>query len=189
MIISQPTASLRTLSALLYEVDGDPLPSGTAWVAGMTRVSKANGAFANTTNSPTTVSGGADNAFKLELTTTEVNTLGPLRVQIFDAAAGDLIAEYTDEVVTATLAANAITGDVIAASAATKISAAVGARLVEGAHTQDDLQRLLVGVIAGTVSNFTSDTLVFKSLNGAKTRITITRDATGRLTDPTGDLT
>lgn len=71
----------------------------------------------------------------------------------------------------------------------TAVAAAVGARVVEGAHTNDDLMRGLVGAIAGTTTDYTTGTIVAKSLNGAKTRFTWTVDETGRLTVTSGDLT
>lgn len=60
--------------------------------------------------------------------------------------------------------------------------------IAEGAHSYGDLVRLIVGVLAGKVSNFTTGTLVFKSLDGTKNRLTVTTDATGRLTITVGDL-
>lgn len=59
----------------------------------------------------------------------------------------------------------------------------------EGAHTFADLMRLFAGVLAGTVVDFTTGTLVFKSLDGSKTRLTVTTGPTGRLTCTVGDLT
>lgn len=71
----------------------------------------------------------------------------------------------------------------------TSVADAVGARVVEGVHTHDDLMRLLVGIMAGTTSDYTTDTIAAKSLNGAKTRITWTVDEPGRLSLVIGDLT
>jgi hypothetical protein len=71
----------------------------------------------------------------------------------------------------------------------TSVAAAVGARVVEGAYTQDDLMRLLVGAICGKKSNYTTGTIAALSINGAKTRVTWTTDETGVLTVTIGDLT
>lgn len=59
----------------------------------------------------------------------------------------------------------------------------------EGANTYGDLIRLMVGILAGKVSNYTTNTFAFKSLDGSKTRMTFTVDQTGRLTNVPGDLT
>lgn len=59
----------------------------------------------------------------------------------------------------------------------------------EGSYTYGDLLRLMTGVLAGKVSNFNTGTLVFKSLDGGKTRLTVTTDSSGRLTVTPGDLT
>lgn len=59
----------------------------------------------------------------------------------------------------------------------------------EGSASYGDLVRLMVGVLCGKVSNFLTGTLVFKSINGTKTRATVTTDETGRLSLVVGDLT
>lgn len=61
--------------------------------------------------------------------------------------------------------------------------------LAEGSNTYGDLLRLLAGVLGGKVADFRTGTLVFKSLDGTKTRLTVTTDASGRLTTTIGDLT
>lgn len=60
---------------------------------------------------------------------------------------------------------------------------------LEGSASPGDVLRLLAGVIAGKASNFSTGTIVFKSLDGSKTRLTGTVDASGRLTVTLGDLT
>ncbi len=92
-------------------------------------------------------------------------------------------------IVAAAFATDAIAAAAVKADAVTKIATGVWAAIGEGAHTYGDLVRLLVGVNAGRVLNFLTGTLVFKSLNAAKTRVTITTDNTGRLTSTVGDLT
>ncbi|MDQ3070464.1 MAG: hypothetical protein M3R55_12150 [Acidobacteriota bacterium] len=175
MLQSEPTAELRALSALLYNTDGTPLAAATSWLAGMVKISKANGAFVNSTNTPTAVTGGATNAFKLQLTIAEVNTVGALRVQFFASVGGDLLAEYIDEVNTGTF-------DV------TTIAAAVDELPVLGAHTRGDLDRLVVAVLAGPVLDFTTGTLVYKCPVTGVTRLTVTKNSTGRLVSTIGDL-
>lgn len=59
----------------------------------------------------------------------------------------------------------------------------------EGSYTYGDIMRLITGVLTGKASNYTTGTLTFKSLDGSKTRVTVTVDATGRLTVTIGDLT
>ena len=133
---NEPVASLRTLSANLYDISGFPLASTTSWLAGMVKISKANGAFVNTTNLPTTVTGGADNSFKLQLEIAEVNTLGPLRIQFFDAVGGNLIAEYVDEVIDPLVLGMLVLRQGTAqAGAALSITLDSGASAVNGTYT------------------------------------------------------
>lgn len=58
----------------------------------------------------------------------------------------------------------------------------------EGSHTYGDLIRGIIGVFA-TAGDFTTGTIVAKSLDGTKTRWTWTVDITGRLSITAGDLT
>lgn len=60
--------------------------------------------------------------------------------------------------------------------------------IAEGAHTYGDLYRLATSILAGPVTDFTTGLLVFKSLDGTKTRATITTDSTGRINVVIGDL-
>ena len=169
MLQSQPTASLRVLSATLYDLAGAPLSSGTSWLAGMVKISKANGAFANTTNLPTAVTGGADNSFKLQLEIAEVDTLGPLRIQFFDSVGGDLIAEYTDDVVAGVDVVVSVDG-----VAESLLDVVLDANAPEGAQTLKEAFNLVTSYIAGPGTGFPFSlvqSLTFKSLGGDKTRI------------------
>lgn len=60
---------------------------------------------------------------------------------------------------------------------------------VENSLSLGDLQRIMVGVLAGTVADFTTDTLEFMSLDGTKIRVRITTADEGRaasvVVDPT----
>lgn len=76
-----------------------------------------------------------------------------------------------------------------ASAALTAIAAAILGATQEGSHTLGDIIRLITGVVAGKASNFLTGTIVFNSLNGAKTRLTVTTDETGRLSITVGDLT
>jgi hypothetical protein len=71
------------------------------------------------------------------------------------------------------------------ASVATAVWAATG----EGAHTYGDLMRGLVSLNGGRVTSFLTGTLNFLSIDGAKTRWSMTCDQTGRLTITVGNLT
>lgn len=72
----------------------------------------------------------------------------------------------------------------------TSVADAVWAKVLEGAHTAADLMRLAIGILAGAVADYTTGTYAYKSLNGAKTRATITANQTGRTANPViGDLT
>jgi hypothetical protein len=76
-----------------------------------------------------------------------------------------------------------------AAANASSVASSVWAAVGEGAHTYGDLMRAIVSLNGCKVTDFTTGTLVFKSINAAKTRWTVTTDATGRLTATVGDLT
>ncbi len=168
MIQNQPTASLRALAALLYDTGASPLPSGTSWLAGMTLISKANGAFVNTYNTPTAVSGGADNSFVLQLEEAETDTLGPLRIQFLDGVAGNLLAEYVDEVVVET--------DISTVPTASENADAVWETGIESSYSAAELLRLLVAVAAGDGDGLESTTPLYKNIAGDTTRVSATVD-------------
>lgn len=157
MIQSQPLANLRLLQALLYDTAGAALSAAVVWVAGMARLSKAGGAFVNTTNLPSTVTGGGANSFKLQLTAAECDTLGTLRIQFFDAAAGSLIAEYVDEVVVDTL-------DTV----------------VENGKTLKSHINVIKSATAGKAAGFDGLVRTYRDDADTKDRITATTAFTGR---------
>lgn len=68
-------------------------------------------------------------------------------------------------------------------------ASAVWATVIEGTSTASDIVRGMISVLVGPVLDFTTSTLVFKSLNGAKTRWTVTTGTTGRTAVTQGDLT
>lgn len=61
--------------------------------------------------------------------------------------------------------------------------------LIEGSYSVADILRLIASMNAGPVQNFQTGTLAFKSLDGSKTRNTVTTNATGRTAVVPGDLT
>lgn len=69
------------------------------------------------------------------------------------------------------------------------VAAAVLGTVIEGSVTVGDALRGIISALVCRVGDFTTGTLTFKSLNGTKTRWTITTDATGRLSVTPGDLT
>lgn len=103
-----------------------------------------------------------------------------------DASVGAMAANV---VTAAAIATDAIDADALKADAVTEIVTAVWAAVLEGTSTASDLIRGTISALVGTVSNFTTATKVFKSLNGAKTRWTVTTDSTGRTATTVGDLT
>lgn len=66
---------------------------------------------------------------------------------------------------------------------------AIFAELLEGSVTFGDAVRGLLSLSGGPVTDFKTNTLVFKSLDGAKTRFTVTVSKNGRLSVVVGDLT
>jgi hypothetical protein len=59
----------------------------------------------------------------------------------------------------------------------------------ENGHTYGDTHRLQTATLANVDSGYDTGTIPFKSMDGAKTRLTGTTAATGRLTSTVGDLT
>lgn len=97
MLVSEPTAALRTVQVRLFNLAGAGLDPAHSWAAGEVKIRKSGGSFANTTNLPTAVTGGEDGSFEILLTLAEVDTVGTLRLQ-FTPAGGEF-AEYVDDVV------------------------------------------------------------------------------------------
>jgi hypothetical protein len=62
------------------------------------------------------------------------------------------------------------------------------ASISEGSRTYGDSQRLHSSVLAGKVQNFGTGTLAFRSLDDAKTRLTVLTSALGRIASTIGDL-
>lgn len=63
------------------------------------------------------------------------------------------------------------------------------AAIVEGSATLGDMIRFIASNVGGLVTDFRTGLLVFKSLDGTKTRATITTNASGRVSLVLGDLT
>ena len=76
-----------------------------------------------------------------------------------------------------------------AAPSAAAVASAVWSAVLLGSLAAGDIQRLFVAVLAGPVKDFTTGTQVYKCPVTGKVRLTITTDATGRLTATLGDLT
>ncbi len=64
-----------------------------------------------------------------------------------------------------------------------------GDAILEGSATRDDILRAIVSAVLGKVTDFRTGTYAFKSLDGSKTRYTITADESGRTASTAGDLT
>lgn len=258
---SEGTAARRRFPVYLVDVT-DGLTPETGEAAGQPQISKAGGAFANTTATLTAIGNGN---YYVELTATELNTLGAIIVRYKSAntaefslsapvvavnvhdsvragltalpnaaaeAAGGLYtrgsgagqinqpangmvdvngvrhlgtayaaptvagvpkvevsAFVAGAITAAAFAVDAIAAAAVKADAVTKIAAGTWATVLEGSHTAGDLMRGAIAAFVGKATNFLTGTIVIKSLNGAKTRWTITTDATGRLTVTAGDLT
>jgi hexokinase len=89
----------------------------------------------------------------------------------------------------AAFAADAIAAAAVKADTVTKVANGVFNTVIEIYSTFGDIVRGAMSALVGKASNFTTGTLVFKSLDGSKTRWTVTTNETGRLTSTTGDLT
>jgi hypothetical protein len=135
-------------------------------------------------------------------------------VQFFDAAAGDLIAEYVDEVVTETdlsVVTDAITAtETVITTAITATETALDASIaavlaavadpediatavweygIEAGYTAEELVRLMVGFLCGDATDLDTSTPIFLSLNGLKTRISGLAVVSGDRNATIGDLT
>jgi hypothetical protein len=89
----------------------------------------------------------------------------------------------------AAFATDAIAAAAVKADTVTKIANGVFNTVIEIYSIFGDSVRGAMSALVGKVNNFTSGTLVFKSLDGSKTRWTVTTNETGRLTSTKGDLT
>lgn len=96
MLVNEPVAALRTVSATL-DVGGVLLSLATSWASGQVKVSRNGSTFVNAANLPVAVTGGGDGAFDLELALTEVGALGAIRVRFYTSL-GVLIGEYADTI-------------------------------------------------------------------------------------------
>ncbi len=99
------------------------------------------------------------------------------------------VRQDTNDVNTATISTDAVSAAALKTDATTEIAAAIWSAIGEGSNTYGDLIRGVTSAVIGRVTNFLTGTLVFKSLNAAKTRWTVTTNTTGRLTLTVGDLT
>jgi hypothetical protein len=127
---------------------------------------------------------GMDGLFTYEATQAETNFDGSEFTVIVENLAS-FSRSFTSVAMLNAVDVNVVT---IADAAVQAIWGGTGA-LIEGSAKAGDCMRLLNGVIAGKVSDFRTGTQVFKSLDGSKTRLTGTVDASGRLTITLGDLT
>lgn len=100
------------------------------------------------------------------------------------------VANKVDATADVVLGTDAIDESVISDAAYAAIGEAVWSTVLEGSSTAADMLRGGLSILAGKVTSFLTNTLVFKgAINAAKSRWTFTVDSTGRLTSTPGDLT
>lgn len=88
--VSETTDTRRKLIVKMVDAtDGFTEETGITFASGDVKISKNGAAFVNTTNSPTEVAFGS---YVLELTATELNTLGVIEVRAIDATARNFYA-------------------------------------------------------------------------------------------------
>lgn len=151
MLLNEPSAAMRVVELNLLTIDGAGLPLSTVFSIGQCKIKKAGGAFANTVNLPQAVASGAAGSFTLQLTVGEVDTPGPLRLQI--SPTGGQVADLVDVVNTNPVEAAAV-------------ASAVFAQIYEGSATFLDLMRDLGAVFTGDAVDLTSSPK-FKDSTGA----------------------
>lgn len=129
---------------------------------------------------------GLDGEFVYTLTQGETNVvMDELVVMIIDCTIS--LVNYARSMSFVTLQPS-VSVSAIVDAAVNSIWEGTGA-VIEGAAVAADLLRLFASVLAGKVSDFRTGVQTWKSLDGSKTRLTGTTDASGRLTTVLGDLT
>lgn len=216
-LLKQSTAFTFRIGPFVDSTDGFTAETGLTIAQADIQISKAGGAFAQTSASPTTTH-DADGWYQCPLTATDTGTLGPLTVQI--AMSGALPvwehfmvvpANVYDSLVGGTDVLNAdvtqfggtngtfssgrpeVNATHFAGTAyATALAAEVDAihdEQVDGTVTFRQSTRLQNAVLLGKASGLGSTTAVYRDLADTKDRISATVDADGNRSAVTRDAT
>lgn len=185
--LKQSTAFTFRIGPFLDDTDGKTAETGLTIAQDDIQISKAGGAFAQTSASPTTTH-DADGWYQCPLTTTDTGTLGALTVQIAMTGA---LPVWKDFMVVPANVYNSLVGgsDYLDIEAAAIAAAAVDSILdevIEGSTTMRQLLRGFAAVMLGKSANSGAD---FRDLADSKTRVDSTLDANGNRTAVTLDLT
>ncbi len=187
MLVNEPLASQRTITVVLTDMVGVPLP-GISFSAGDVKIQKYGGSFTNITTLPTEVTGAADGIYNITFTQGEVDTVGPLIVSIVKTGVADFVTSVSvDPLPVADLDPSDLTD--IATSVASQINAsitlsaaaitAIWDHVIEDTYSARDYMRGMASVLIWKFSGALGRNPIFKAANGIKNRIvaTITPDA------------
>ena len=215
--LKQSTAFTFRIGPFVDSTDGVTAETALSIAQADIQISKAGGAFAQTSASPTTTH-DADGWYQCPLTTTDTGTVGTLTVQIVMAGALPVWKDFT--VIPANVYDSLIGGtDLLDVSVtqfggtagtfsagrpevnashfagtayATALAAEVDAfhdEQVDGTVTFRQSTRLQNAVLAGKASGLATTTAVYRDLADTKDRISATVDADGNRSAVTRDVT
>lgn len=174
--LKQSTAFTFRIGPFLDDTDGKTAETELTIAQGDIQISKAGGAFAQTSANPTTTH-DADGWYQCPLTTTDTGTVGALTVQI--AMAGALPVWKDFMVVPANVYDSLIGGS-------DTLNADVLALAYEGSETIQEFLRLARAVLLGKSSGGGA---VYRDAADSKARVTATLDGSGNRTAVSTDAT
>jgi hypothetical protein len=211
LLQSEGTAARRQV--YLHLVDAaDGMTPETGEASGQPQVSKNGGSWTNTTNTLVAIGNGR---YYVELTATELNTLGNVQVRYksgntaeavagaqvvinspFVALATQASVDAMDDYIDTEIAAIKAKTDNLPASpaavsdipSAATVAAAVWAYVVEGSYTALGFLRLFMAALCNKSTGFGTGTWIFKDAADTKPRLTVTGDGIGNRTSVTTDV-
>lgn len=208
--LKQSTAFTFRAGPFVDSTDGVTAETALSIAQADIQISKAGGAFAQTSAASPTTTHDADGWYQCPLTATDTNTLGDLTVQIamsgalpvwvhftvlpanvFDSlvSGSDLLDVNTSQAGGTAWGSGAITAASLAADAGTELADAIHDEVVEGSTTFRQMLRGFAAVLMGKASGLATTTAVYRDIGDSKDRITATVDADGNRTAVTRDLT
>lgn len=180
--IKQSTAATIKLGPFLDDTDGKTAETALAISQADIRLSKNGGDFVQSNN----VAGATHDEngyYDVPLNATDTNTLGTLRVAVFESGALPVWQDYM--VVPANVWDSMFGASTLNVNVATMSSGAVDSILddpVEGTYTMRQLLRLMASALFGKASGGGTATITFRDLGDSKDRITATVTSNGNRT-------
>ena len=177
--IKQSTASTVKLGPFLDDTDGKTAETGLTISQADIRLSKNGGDFVQS-NSIAGATHDENGYYDVPLDATDTNTLGTLRVAVFESGALPVWQDYM--VVPANVWDSMFGSSTLNVNVSTMSSAAVDAILddpVEGSYTMRQLLRLMAAALFGKASGGGTATITFRDTGDSKDRITATVTSNG----------